>query len=88
MHEALALFEKSIQKAPGQWLWQHNRWKQQPHGNLRRIYRQDSLAILLPKEKSLCASLLPHLQTFRTLYPTEFILVIAPNDIEIPVDAD
>jgi KDO2-lipid IV(A) lauroyltransferase len=75
MREALHYLEEGIRKAPGQWLWTHNRWKQQTPERLKRQFRHESMLIILPRE---CDAILPHLATFRELYPREFITVMAP----------
>lgn len=81
MGAALAFFEESIKAHPGQWLWQHNRWKQQSLDVINRPYRHDAIAIVLPKNK-------PHLgcqiEAFRTIYPREFIAVFMPEPHTIP----
>jgi KDO2-lipid IV(A) lauroyltransferase len=69
----LAQLEESIKKHPGQWLWQHNRWKQQTLGKIKRKFRQDTILIIVEDD-------LP-LHTFRELYPLEFITVLAPKKV-------
>ena len=46
MDEALALVEGSIKAAPGQWLWQHRRWKQ-GMGKMKKKYRHDFILLIL-----------------------------------------
>ncbi len=79
MMDALRILEESIQEFPGQWLWQHNRWKQQTLDKIRRPFREDAMAIILPDEEKLFDQLLPHLGTFREIYPTEFIEFFIPE---------
>ena len=60
MRASLLELEKSIQKNPGQWLFSHNRWKQQTPGRLKKRFRHESILIILPKEllglqNSLCS---------------------------------
>jgi KDO2-lipid IV(A) lauroyltransferase len=81
MRASLALLEESIRKAPEQWMWQHNRWKQQVPGRLKRPFRQEAICIILPKD----ASLYPHLKTFREIYPTEFLTFLVPKGFESAV---
>jgi Kdo2-lipid IVA lauroyltransferase/acyltransferase len=79
MRAALLLLEESIKEAPSQWLWQHNRWKQQTTRKIKRSFRQDTLLIILPEEKEAYDSLAPHLGVFRELYPLEFLTVMVPK---------
>ncbi len=79
MHEALRLFEASIVETPDQWLWQHNRWKQQIPETIKRVYRYDTVCVLLPAEEKSLEALLPHLHVLRAIYPTEHFAVAAPK---------
>lgn len=78
MQETLKPLEKSIQLAPEEWLWSHNRWKQQKPGTLKKTYRQDAIAILLPKEKPLWDLLCKEIAIFRSLYPLELLVFFTP----------
>lgn len=78
MQKALSFLEKSILAHPADWLWQHNRWKQQILGKVKKTYRQDAIAIFLPKEKSLWEEAVLTLATFREIYPTELLSVFTP----------
>lgn len=77
MDQALTLLQKSIQLSPGDWLWQHNRWKQQTTRNLYKRFRQDSLCLILPEEN--LDPLLPHLSTLKEIYPLVFFCLILPE---------
>jgi KDO2-lipid IV(A) lauroyltransferase len=79
MQSALRLFEKSIEQRPGEWLWSHNRWKQQTPEKIKRPFRQESLCILLPEEKAAFDAVNEHLSTFREIYPLEFITCKVPQ---------
>ena len=79
MLDALRIFEESIKELPGQWLWMHNRWKQQTLDKIKKRFRHDALAVILPDNLSFLETLLPHLITFREIYPTEFIEVFVPQ---------
>ena len=74
MKKALLQLQSSIQKHLDQWLWTHNRWKQQLPRALKKSYRHETIALILSDEKDL--SLLP---AFRKIYPTEFITLFIPE---------
>src|SRR5580700_1541355 len=50
MQAALGSLEKSIQEEPGQWLWSHNRWKQQTLDKIKKKFRFEAILIILPQE--------------------------------------
>lgn len=75
MHEALALFEAGVKEHPEQWLWIHNRWKQQTTQVLKKRYRHDTIAVVLPSN----LALIEQLPFLRTLYPTENITLFVPQ---------
>lgn len=79
MNALLKLLQESIRLYPGEWLWQHNRWKQQTPQNLYKRFRQDCICIILPMEERKLQLILPHLQTLKTIYPKDFIFLIAPE---------
>lgn len=80
MLQSLSLLEESIRENPDQWLWVHNRWKQQLPNRLKKAFRHDSVAIVLPQNKDALQPLLPHLSIFREIYPTEPITLFAPQE--------
>jgi KDO2-lipid IV(A) lauroyltransferase len=80
MKASLAHLEKTIKEEPGQWLWPHNRWKQQTPEKLRKKFRYESILIILPSEEGVLKPLLPALSTFREIYPHEFITIYAPKN--------
>ncbi len=76
MKESLLRLEEKIQEEPGQWLWSHNRWKQQTPERLKKRFRHESILIVLSEEnKELCANL----AVFREIYPSEFITIYVPE---------
>jgi Kdo2-lipid IVA lauroyltransferase/acyltransferase len=79
MNEALKCLQKSIKNRPGEWLWQHNRWKQQTPQNVYKRFRYDALCLILPPEKPDLLPLLPHLETLKQIYPLDFLFVAAPE---------
>ena len=91
MRLALGLFEESIKKTPGQWLWQHNRWKQQTLDKIKRPFRHESICIILPGDQELFEKYFSLLATFREIYPREFITVMLPlefSERQLPIEAE
>lgn len=90
MDQALSLLQASIREAPGDWLWQHNRWKQQTPQFVYRTYRHDCICLILPEDPAKLASLLPHLPTFKQIYELPFLTLFAPESARglplIPAD--
>ncbi len=80
MTESFAILQNKIKERPGEWLWQHNRWKQQTPKNIYKQFRHDSICIILPEDTAALNTLLPHLQTFREIYPLDFLFLCAPNN--------
>ena len=79
MNESLRLFEQSVKDCPEQWLWQHNRWKRQSPGIVRRTYCFDSVCIAMPQDESF-EKLWPHLETLRKIYPEEHFTLLLPSN--------
>jgi len=80
MKASLAQLEQKISQDIGQWLWSHNRWKQQTPDKLKSKFRHESILVLLPQDPKEIEQLLPHLSVFREIYPREFITVMAPAE--------
>jgi len=87
MRVALLYLEKSIASHPDQWLFSHNRWKQQLPGKVKRKFRQESILIVLPSQEereklSLSQKEIEEgLALIKTIYPNEFITLYAPSDL-------
>ncbi|MDE3045229.1 MAG: hypothetical protein KGJ02_01095 [Verrucomicrobiota bacterium] len=79
MNHLLTQLQESIKQYPGEWLWQHNRWKQQTPQNVYKRFRHDCIAIILPSEPDAFRALLPHLSTFRQIYPLDFLSLLVPE---------
>lgn len=77
MDKTLTLLQESIKISPGEWLWQHNRWKQQTTHNLYKRFRQDCICIILPEEG--LETLLPHLPTLKEIYSLAFLFLLVPE---------
>ncbi len=78
----LKTLETSIQKAPSEWLWSHNRWKTQNPAILHKKYRHDVVAFFLPLKKETALLLLPLLKTLFSLYEKEYTLLRAPKVLQ------
>jgi KDO2-lipid IV(A) lauroyltransferase len=79
MNQVLTFLQESIRSSPGEWLWQHNRWKQQTPHIIYNRFRQDCICIILPEEDSLFEELLPHLATLKHLYQLDFLSLLVPQ---------
>lgn len=84
LQAALHPLEKSILENPAEWLWQHNRWKQQLLGKIKKGYRQDAIAVILPKDKELSLDL----KIFRDIYPTELLCFFTPYPLKEDLKAE
>lgn len=90
MDEASKIFEKSVLETPGQWLWQHNRFKQEMPRIVYYRYRYDCILIILPKEKEKFKAFLPSVNLFREIYPKAFLTFFVFEDYasELPKNID
>lgn len=76
MNEAMAILEKNILKNPSQWMWVHERYKQQTINHVKRKYRYSFILVIFPKEPS------PYLSCFASLkkiYPKSFLTALLPQ---------
>jgi KDO2-lipid IV(A) lauroyltransferase len=74
MNALLHQLEESIVRRPGEWLWAHNRWKQEEANQVYYRYRHESIAVVL--------DLKPHqsfLLELRRIYPKAFIDLVTPQ---------
>ena len=78
MKEALTLLEVSIANRPGEWLWQHNRWKQESAALVYYRFRHDSILIIISSPLNL--------SIFRELYPKAFISVLVPEGTSVSLE--
>ncbi len=79
MDEAIGSLEKSIQKRPEQWMWVHDRWKQQGVDHVKRVYRYGFILVILPPNPDLSL-----VTTLRKIYPRSFLTFYAPKGCDIP----
>lgn len=87
MDHSLAIFETSIKKFPGQYFWQHKRWKQSSINHVLKKYRKDFILIILPNKEKLLEKILSSLPTLKTIYPRSFFSFMVPEkkkDLPLP----
>jgi KDO2-lipid IV(A) lauroyltransferase len=84
MNASLHLVEEAIKENPGLWLWQHNKWKQQGPGRIKKQYRHDTMAVFLPLDTEKVQKLVKELTVLREIYPTEFISFFIPEGVILP----
>jgi KDO2-lipid IV(A) lauroyltransferase len=82
MDHSLSLLQESIKQSPTEWLWQHNRWKQQTPKILYKKFRHDCIAMILPLQKEQFEKILPHLKTLKRIYPQDFIFLMVPKSFK------
>jgi KDO2-lipid IV(A) lauroyltransferase len=79
MNASLNLLQKSIRQRPEEWLWQHNRWKQQTPKAIYKRFRHDCICIILPKEKIAFEQIIEHLPILKAIYNRDFIFILCPK---------
>jgi KDO2-lipid IV(A) lauroyltransferase len=79
MEKCLSILQTKIKEEIGQWLWTHNRFKQQLPGRLKKQFRHDAIAVLLPSDANQLTKILPHLSSFKTCYPQELLTFFLPQ---------
>lgn len=77
MDQTLTLLQDSIRQNPGEWLWQHNRWKQQTPKKIYKQYRHDCVCAIVPPGFDPA-----HLATLRSIYEREYLVFIVPENYE------
>ncbi|NGX28442.1 MAG: Lipid A biosynthesis lauroyltransferase [Candidatus Anoxychlamydiales bacterium] len=79
MNSSLSLLQKSIKQRPHEWLWQHNRWKQQTPHIIYKRFRHDCICIILPKEKKEFENFYHQLPVLKSIYHRDFIFILCPK---------
>lgn len=73
MEKSLTILENSIIEKPEEWMWIHNRFKQETANHVFYRYRQDSILFILKSFDQIDFNLV------RKLYPKAFITVYVEN---------
>lgn len=79
MKQVLDIFQASIKARPDEWLWIHNKWKQQPPGRLKKGFRHDSIALIFGDDPEH----LTWLPKLREIYPREQLTAYVPVGVNI-----
>lgn len=77
MDQAVSCLEQYIREAPDQWMWIHDRWKQQTIDHIRRKYRYGFILVLHDPNDKEVRSMLMH------VYPRSFLTFLSPNSPEL-----
>jgi len=79
MNNSLSLLQQTIKQRPFEWLWQHNRWKQQTPKIIYKRFRHDCICIILPKKREDFNKIAKHLPILKKIYNRDFIFIICPK---------
>lgn len=79
MNSSLSILQKNIKQRPHEWLWQHNRWKQQTPKNIYKRFRHDCICIILPKKREDFEKIVKHLPCLKSIYHRDFIFLLCPK---------
>jgi hypothetical protein len=70
--------EISVKNNTGQWLWQHDRWKQAGINHVKRKYRYSFILVVFPDDPERCLALMPLLAEVQKIYPRGFLTLLHP----------
>lgn len=79
MDQVMAGLEKHIAKHPGQWLWQHKRWKQEGYFWIQKKYKGDVLLFILPQDPTLFEYFNQSIDIITKIYTKSFIIFMVPK---------
>ena len=81
MDQAMGYLEKSIQETPEQWMWVHDRWKQQGIDHVKRSYRYGFILVVLPPQPD---PKIPAL--LEKIYPRSFLTFYVPKGFQLSTE--
>lgn len=79
MDEIMKNLERYVQESPGQWLWQHKRWKQEGYNYIYHEYKADSLLIVLPEDSKLFDWINRGIWIIEQIYTRSFLTFMIPE---------
>ena len=79
MDEVMKQLEDAVRKTPGQWLWQHKRWKQEGYNYIIHEYKADSILIVLPEDEKVFNWILEGAWGFEQIYTRSFLTFMIPE---------
>lgn len=81
MDVAMHQLESSIKERPEQWMWVHDRWKQQGIDHVKRKYRYGFILVVLPPN---IEPFLPTISLLKLIYPRSFLTFFVPKGAALP----
>lgn len=82
MNEVMSQLETHVKKHPGQWLWQHKRWKQEGFHRVYKEYKADSILFILPQDPKLFKKINEGIEILSQIYRRSFLTFMVPNQFK------
>lgn len=83
MDRAMQHLEQSIKGSPDQWMWIHDRWKQQGIDHVKRQYRYGFVLLIFKEAPSMML-----VKRLRQIFPRSFLTYWLPEGVEIETDCE
>ncbi len=74
--------ESKVREEPGQWLWQHKRWKQEGYNYIIHEYKADSILIVLPENEKIFDWINEGAWTIPQIYTRSFLTFMIPEKFQ------